>query len=138
MRVGGIVGLIGILTGVAGQASPTTIMRKSITVRGIYVGSRAMFADMNRAIELHGIKPVIDQRFAFEDAKAANHTMLRAGHFGKHVIEMCGRPLNGLRSHQFVFVGAAGSEQQTGQLTSSMTAATGGAKSPARGLGWVF
>lgn len=88
VRVGGIVGLIGILTGIAGQAAPTAIMRKSVTVRGIYVGSRAIFADMNKAIAAHGIKPVIDQRFGFEDAKAAYHTMRAAGHFGKLVIEM--------------------------------------------------
>lgn len=88
VRVGGIVGLIGILTGIAGQASPTAIMRKSVTVRGIYVGSRAMFADMNRAIAAHGLKPVIDQRFGFEDAKAAYHTMRGAGHFGKLVIDI--------------------------------------------------
>lgn len=87
VRVGGIVGLIGILTGIAGQATPTAIMRKSVTVRGIYVGSRAMFADMNAAIEAHGLKPVIDQTFGFEDAKAAYHTMREAGHFGKLVID---------------------------------------------------
>ena len=87
VRVGGVVGLIGILTGVAGQASPTAIMRKSVTVRGVYVGSRAMFADMNRAITVHDLKPVIDQTFAFEDAKAAYHTMRGAGHFGKLVID---------------------------------------------------
>lgn len=88
VRVGGIVGLIGILTGMAGQAAPTAIMRKSVTIRGIYVGSRAMFAEMNRAIEAHGLKPVIDQTFAFEDAKAAYHTMRAAGHFGKLAIKM--------------------------------------------------
>ena len=87
VRVGGVVGLIGILTGVAGQASPTAIMRKSVTVRGVYVGSRAMFADMNRAITAHDLKPVIDRTFAFEDAKTAYHTMRGAGHFGKLVID---------------------------------------------------
>lgn len=88
VRVGGIIGLIGILTGVAGQASPTAIMRKSVTVRGIYVGPRSMFADMNRAISSHGLKPVIDRSFAFEDARAAYHTMRAASHFGKLVIEV--------------------------------------------------
>lgn len=86
VRVGGIVGLIGILTGIGGQASPTAIMRKSVTIRGIYVGSRAMFADMNRAISAHGLKPVIDQSFDFQDARTAYHTMRAAGHFGKLVI----------------------------------------------------
>ncbi|MEM7268005.1 MAG: NAD(P)-dependent alcohol dehydrogenase [Pseudomonadota bacterium] len=88
VRVGGIIGLIGILTGVAGQASPTAIMRKSVTVRGIYVGSRAMFADMNRAIEAHAIKPVIDMSVPFAEAPKAYHAMRAAQHFGKIVIEM--------------------------------------------------
>lgn len=86
VRVGGIVGLIGILTGVQGSVAPTDIMRKSITLRGIYVGSRQMFADMNRAIELHGLKPLIDETFAFEDGREAYRRMRQASHFGKLVI----------------------------------------------------
>ncbi|MEM1131247.1 MAG: zinc-binding dehydrogenase, partial [Pseudomonadota bacterium] len=88
VRVGGIIGLIGILTGVAGQVSPTSLMRKSITLRGIYVGPRTMFAEMNRAIAHNGIKPEIDRTIAFEDAREAYHTMRAAGHFGKIVISM--------------------------------------------------
>lgn len=87
-RVGGIIGLIGILTGPAGSVHPTAVMRKSITVRGIYVGSRAMFTEMNRAIELHGLKPVIDTTFDFADAPDAYHAMRAAGHFGKLAIRM--------------------------------------------------
>ena len=88
VRVGGIIGLIGILTGIAGQISPTAIMRKSVTLRGIYVGPRQMFAEMNQAIATHDLQPVIDQTFAFEDAKDAYHTMRAAGHFGKLVIKV--------------------------------------------------
>ena len=88
VRVGGIIGLIGVLTGMSGATNPTSIMRKSITVRGIYVGSRAMFGDMNRAIEAHNLKPMIDQTFDFKDARAAYHAMRGAGHFGKLVIKM--------------------------------------------------
>lgn len=87
-RVGGVIGLIGILTGAGGQVHPTNFMRKSITVRGIYVGSRAMFADMNRAIGRHGLKPVIDDDFAFEDAPEAYRAMRAAGHFGKLAIRV--------------------------------------------------
>jgi NADPH:quinone reductase-like Zn-dependent oxidoreductase len=83
-RVGGTIGLIGILTG--GEINPTLIMRKSLTVQGIYVGSRQMFADMNAAMALHGIEPVIDRTFAFDEARAAFHAMEAAGHFGKIVI----------------------------------------------------
>ena len=88
VRVGGTIGLIGILTGVDGQVSPTSIMRKSITLRGIYVGSRQMFMEMNRAIAAHKIRPVIDETFAFVDARDAYHRMRSAGHFGKLVIDV--------------------------------------------------
>ena len=88
VRVGGIIGLIGVLTGISGATNPTPIMAKSVTVKGIYVGSRTMFADMNRAIETHELKPVIDQIFDFKDARSAYHTMRGAKHFGKLVIKM--------------------------------------------------
>jgi NADPH:quinone reductase-like Zn-dependent oxidoreductase len=47
-----------------------------------------MSLDMNRAIALHEMKPIIDQTFAFADARAAYHAMAAAGHFGKLVIEV--------------------------------------------------
>ena len=88
VRVGGIIALIGILTGVEGAVSPTNIMRKSIIVQGIYVGSRQMFVEMNKAISLHKMKPVIDEEFEFSDARAAYHRMRGAQHFGKLVISV--------------------------------------------------
>ncbi len=84
VRVGGSIGLVGVLTG--GTIDPTSVMRKSIRLQGIYVGSRAMFENMNRAIAAGGLKPVIDASFGFEEARAAYHRMQGAGHFGKIVI----------------------------------------------------
>ncbi len=88
VRVGGHISLIGILSGAAGQIIPTDIMRKSLNVRGIYVGSCQMFEDMVRAIEVHSLKPVVDRVFAFEEARDAFHYMRSAGHFGKIVISV--------------------------------------------------
>ncbi|MDD9877918.1 MAG: NAD(P)-dependent alcohol dehydrogenase [Magnetovibrio sp.] len=88
VRVGGTVALIGILTGAGGEIVPTDIMRKSLTVQGIYVGSREMFRAMNRAIDRHQLRPVIDETFAFADAPDAFRRMRSARHFGKLVIEM--------------------------------------------------
>ena len=85
VRIGGHIAMIGVLT--QGAANPVPILRKSIRLNGIYVGSRAMFLDMNAAIEAGGLKPVIDRRFAFADAPAAYRCMEAAGHFGKIVIE---------------------------------------------------
>ncbi|MEM7404177.1 MAG: NAD(P)-dependent alcohol dehydrogenase [Pseudomonadota bacterium] len=87
-KVGGVVALIGILTGAAGTVTPTDIMRKSITLRGIYVGPRQMFREMNAALALHEIRPVIDETFRFEDAPDAYRAMRAAQHFGKLVIEV--------------------------------------------------
>ena len=84
-RVAGRIALIGVLTG--GEMNPVMIMRKSICLQGIYVGSRAMFVRMNRAIGENRLVPVVDKSFTFEDARAAYHAMRAAGHFGKLVIE---------------------------------------------------
>jgi NADPH:quinone reductase-like Zn-dependent oxidoreductase len=85
VRLGGSISLIGVLTGAA-EVNPTGIMRKSLSVRGIYVGSREMFEDMNRAIAAHRLRPVIDRVFPFADAKAAFRHMEGASHFGKIVL----------------------------------------------------
>ena len=85
-KVGGSIGLIGVLTG--GQINPTAIMRKSIKLQGIYVGNRNMFEDMNKAIVKYSIKPVIDRVYDFENAKDAFLEMQNAGHFGKLVVRV--------------------------------------------------
>lgn len=85
-RVGGSVQLIGVLTG--GQIDPSIIMRANVTVRGIYVGSRRMFEDMNRAIAFHRTRPVIDRVFPFDRARDAYRHLQGASHIGKVVIRI--------------------------------------------------
>ena len=84
VQIGGAIGLVGVLTG--GRIDPTAVMRKSIRLQGIYVGSREMFENMNRTIAAERIKPVVDRRFPFDEARAAFHNMRGAGHFGKIVV----------------------------------------------------
>lgn len=81
VRVGGHIALIGVLTG--GTINPTLLMRNSIRLHGIYVGSQAMFASMNRAFSAAKLEPVIDEEIPFESARDAFHSMRGAGHFGK-------------------------------------------------------
>ena len=85
-RFGGMIGLIGILSGIGGAINPDPVLRKSLNLQGIYVGSRAMFEDMNRALCAHRLKPVIDQCFDFDQARDAYHCLENANHFGKVVI----------------------------------------------------
>ncbi len=88
--IGGTVSLIGVLTGIEGGFTSIDTILNAITLRGIFVGSRAMFRDMNRAMEASRLQPVIDRRFDFgdlADVKAAYAHLQSGAHFGKVVIE---------------------------------------------------
>jgi NADPH:quinone reductase-like Zn-dependent oxidoreductase len=85
VKHGGHVAMIGILSGTA-AANPVPILMKAIRVQGIFVGSREMFEQMNRAIALHNLKPVIDRVFPFDQAAEALKHMQSGSHFGKIVI----------------------------------------------------
>ena len=85
VRRGGHIALIGVLSG-QGEIDPRPILLKSIRLQGIYVGSREMFEEMNRAIALAGIRPVIDRVFSFEEPVAAMRYMESGAHFGKVVV----------------------------------------------------
>src|SRR4051812_22094877 len=83
VRTGGLVSVIGLLSGAQSTVAPTSILMNSIRVQGIYVGSRWMFERMNRAIEFHEIKPVIDRVFPWTEFPAALRYMEKQQHLGK-------------------------------------------------------
>ena len=85
-RVGGFIGLIGILAGTDGEVNPIPVLMKSLRLQGVYVGSREMFEEMNTAMAVNQIKPVIDRVYPFEEAQEALKLMESATHFGKIVI----------------------------------------------------
>jgi NADPH:quinone reductase-like Zn-dependent oxidoreductase len=84
----GIVSVIGVLSGVSKDLNIAPILMKHIRLQGIYVGSRAMFEDMNRAITVGKLAPVVDKVFSFEQAPDALRHMDSAGHFGKIVVKV--------------------------------------------------
>jgi NADPH:quinone reductase-like Zn-dependent oxidoreductase len=86
VRIGGRISLIGVLSGRGNEIDPMPILFKSLTVQGIYVGSREMFEAMNQVIQQHQIKPIIDRVFPFAEARKAYHYLKSAAHFGKVVI----------------------------------------------------
>lgn len=88
VRLGGNVALIGVLTGTGGQMNTAAVLRRHIRVQGIYVGSREMFEEMNRAIALHGMRLPIGRSFGFEEARAAYQYLEGATHTGKVTIRM--------------------------------------------------
>jgi NADPH:quinone reductase-like Zn-dependent oxidoreductase len=83
VRTQGTISLIGALSGREGGISPAPVLMNSIRMQGIYVGSRAMFERLLRAIEFHRLKPVIDRVFPFVELKAALRHMESKQHFGK-------------------------------------------------------
>ena len=87
VRVGGHIAMIGVLSPGDG-VDPTPILMKSVRVQGIYVGSRTMFEDMNRAISSEYLKPVVDKVFGFSEVKDALRYMKERRHFGKIVVKI--------------------------------------------------
>ncbi len=84
VRSGGRISLMGVLTGFQGPIDTVSILRKRITLQGIYVGPVAMLDAVTRT----GVNPVIDRVFAFDEAEQAYATLAAAGHFGKLVIRI--------------------------------------------------
>ncbi len=83
LRVHGAISVIGVLSGADAAIAPTSLLVLSARVQGIFVGSRNMFEQMNKAIELHKVKPVVDKTFAFAELKQALLYMESQQHFGK-------------------------------------------------------
>jgi NADPH:quinone reductase-like Zn-dependent oxidoreductase len=83
---GGKVTLIGFLAGREGDTDPTPLMMTGGSLHGIFVGDREMFEEMNRAIIVNHITPVIDRVFPFEAAPAAYKFHASGAFVGKVVI----------------------------------------------------
>jgi NADPH:quinone reductase-like Zn-dependent oxidoreductase len=88
VRVGGTIAQIGILSATQEKLSVVPILMHQVHIVGIYVGSRSMFEGMDRAIDLHGIRPVIDRTFPLEETVAAYRHLGSGQHFGKVVIRL--------------------------------------------------
>jgi NADPH:quinone reductase-like Zn-dependent oxidoreductase len=91
IAIDGVISIIGFLGGGKSDDAPGFLdcLMNICTVRGVLVGSRAQFQDMNRAIEANGIKPVVDEKvFKMEDTKDAYQYMWDQKHFGKLCISI--------------------------------------------------
>jgi NADPH:quinone reductase-like Zn-dependent oxidoreductase len=88
--VNGHIVIIGALAGAPSQGLPNfpSIIGKNLTLRGIAEGSRAMLAAMVRAIDVSGLRPVIDREFHFDQAAEAYAHLKSGDHLGKVMIRM--------------------------------------------------
>lgn len=73
----------------AGIEIPSSAYSNTLaTIRRLFVGNRASFEAMNRAIETNGIKPVIDRVFPFSELNEAYRYYGQGDAFGKVVVSM--------------------------------------------------
>ena len=77
----GVITVIGFLGGQAQGPSTLEALTSTCTIRGIVVGSRQQFEEMNKAIDACNIKPVVDEKvFGFEELKEAYQYMVSSLH----------------------------------------------------------
>ena len=84
----GKVCLIGVMTGRRAPINPYSMMWKEAAMHGIRVGTRAMFEQMNRAIDANGITPVINTVVPFASALDAFRLQASGNFVGKIVIAL--------------------------------------------------
>jgi NADPH:quinone reductase-like Zn-dependent oxidoreductase len=87
VRLGGHIAIIGVVAQGGEPFNPAALIGNSAKLQGLSVGSRQMFEEMCRAIELHRISPIVDKVFSLEQAQDAFRAMRAGEHFGKVVID---------------------------------------------------
>ncbi|OAL32068.1 hypothetical protein AYO20_08006 [Fonsecaea nubica] len=92
IRPEGVVSMVGFLGGTGNSESLPSIawiQRQLCIVRGMNVGPKSMFKQMNAFLEEHNIKPIVaDRIFKFEEAPEAYKEMERQHFWGKIVIQV--------------------------------------------------
>ena len=87
VKMGGTISQIGVLTGPAEPIPVPMILHKQVHIRGIYVGSRENFEEMNKAISDAKLKPVYESHL-WTEAQKVFKEMEGATHFGKLVLTL--------------------------------------------------
>lgn len=88
VRPGGNIYLVGFLGGTRLALDLPKIFRRAAVLRGLSVGPRSAFEEMNDAIEAGRIEPVIDRVFERDQLGAALDYMAGGGQFGKIAIRV--------------------------------------------------
>lgn len=86
VRLSGTICFIGLIAGLSAPINTYQFVTKNVRIHGIETGSREMFEEMNRFIELHQLRPVIDKTFGFSQVREALKYLESGAHFGKVVV----------------------------------------------------
>ncbi|KAL1597771.1 hypothetical protein SLS60_008258 [Paraconiothyrium brasiliense] len=90
IKIDGVISIIGFIGGFSkDQPSFLDCLNNICTVRGLLVGSRQQFEDMNAAIEANDIHPIVDEKiFTLPELREAYEYMWDQKHFGKMSIKI--------------------------------------------------
>ena len=88
VRAGGTIGLIGVLAGGANHVNLVPVLMRNVRIQGVIVGPRDAFEAMNRAIELHEMRPLVDRTFAMDEIVDAFRFLADGKHMGKVTIDL--------------------------------------------------
>ena len=86
VATGGRISMIGVLAGIQISGPVGPLLLKNPVIQGIAVGHQRALTDFVRAVDQHGLKPVIDGRYGLADLPMALDHLGR-GAFGKIVID---------------------------------------------------
>ena len=87
---GGLVSLVGFLSGEAPGLDFGALFASGAWVRPVRVGSRDDLQDVVRIVAASGVRPVIDRVFGFDEVPAAFAHLAAGRHVGKVVIRLAG------------------------------------------------
>ena len=88
LRPGGFMGFVGVVKGQEATFNVPHAFGQYATLKGYSVGSRRMFENYGRALEINRIHPVIDRTFPLAEAPEAFCYLESAAHVGKVVIAL--------------------------------------------------
>ncbi len=83
IRPGGVLSMIGVLSGSKLSASLGQVVTRQVRLQGVTVGHRDGFEAMCRMLEQHRVETVIDRVFAFAELKEAMNYLKSGAQFGK-------------------------------------------------------
>jgi len=88
LSYGGMLSIVGGLSGYDGSLSAVGLLNKTANARGIFVGSRADYLRMSRFIVEHRLRPVIDRVFPLEQYEAALEHLRTGNPVGRVVLKL--------------------------------------------------
>jgi NADPH:quinone reductase-like Zn-dependent oxidoreductase len=88
IRRGGHIAIVGYLAGIDLGLNVFDLIERNANLHGVSVGNAEGFSEMMNFVAEHGLHPVIDKTYVFEDAGKALVDIAKGAHIGKLVVNI--------------------------------------------------